>query len=182
MSVSAPVFGTAAIWDWEAGDVDRTIETGDYEVVLSPNGELMVSLPPDFLPTLDLGSQVADVWDFASGEHLRSLAGHSGNVVTAAFSPEGSRLATGSADGSVRIWDVSTGDQELVLPGHARSVSWLAFSPDGTELVSAGEDGFVRVWALDIDELVDIATRELTRNFTVDECRQYLHTERCPSA
>ena len=40
----------------------------------------------------------------------------------------------------------------------------------------------MRVWALDVDELVDIATRELTRDFTDDECRQYLHTERCPSA
>ena len=85
-------------------------------MVLSPDGELMVSFWADFLPTLDLGSHVAEVWDFASGEHVRSLAGHSGSVVTAAFSADGSRLASGGADGSVRIWDVSTGEQELVLP------------------------------------------------------------------
>ena len=40
----------------------------------------------------------------------------------------------------------------------------------------------MRVWALDVDELVDIATRELTRDFTDDECRQYLHAESCSSA
>ena len=180
-SASAAFFGTATIWDWRAGTVDRTIDTDDYSVVLSPDGELLVSLPSSWLPS-DLGAPVIDVWDFATGEHVRSLAGHSANVVAAAFSPDGARLASGGADGSVRIWNVSTGEQELVLPGHARSVSWLAFSPDGTELMSTSEDGFVRVWALDIDELVDIATRELTRNFTDDECRQYLHTERCPSS
>jgi hypothetical protein len=36
------------------------------------------------------------------------------------------------------------------------------------------------VWALDIDELIEIARSELTRTFTVEECRQYLHLARCP--
>jgi hypothetical protein len=38
------------------------------------------------------------------------------------------------------------------------------------------------VWALDLDELVAMAERGLTRNLTDDECRQYLHTERCSPA
>jgi hypothetical protein len=37
----------------------------------------------------------------------------------------------------------------------------------------------VRVWALDLDELVEIAEDELTRGFTDEECRQYLHQSRC---
>ncbi len=182
VSVSAEFFGIATIWDWRTGAVEETIDTDDYQAVLSPDGEVMVSLPPAAGAIQDVGSHVIDVWDFATGKHLRSLTGHSANVVIAVFSPDGSRLASGSVDGSVRIWDVSTGEQQLVLPGHARSVSGLAFNADGSELISAGQDGFVRVWALDVDDLVDIATRELTRDFTDDECLQYLHTERCPSA
>ena len=47
-------------------------------------------------------------------------------------------------------------------------------------LASVGDDGLVRVWALDLDELIAIATDRLTRTLTEDECRQYLHVERCP--
>ena len=43
------------------------------------------------------------------------------------------------------------------------------------------EDGLVRVWALDLDELIAIATDRLTRTLTEDECRQFLHVERCPT-
>jgi hypothetical protein len=40
----------------------------------------------------------------------------------------------------------------------------------------------MRGWALDLDELVEIAESELTRTFTDQECRQYLHMPTCPSA
>ena len=62
-----------------------------------------------------------------------------------------------------------------VLPRTAPAVS-----PDGTRLASASYDRTTRVYAVDLDELVTLAQSRLTRWFTPDECRQYLHTDTCP--
>ncbi len=57
----------------------------------------------------------------------------------------------------------------------------LAFSPDGTRLAYTAADGTVRVLALDIDDLIQLARSRLTRSWSPDECRTYLHVESCPS-
>jgi WD40 repeat protein len=59
-------------------------------------------------------------------------------------------------------------------------VKSVAFSPDGSKLVSWGVDGVVRVWALDLDDLMGIAKRGLTRHLSDADCQQYLHVQRCP--
>ena len=56
----------------------------------------------------------------------------------------------------------------------------MVFGPDGSKLASVGEDGLVHVWALDLDDLIAMATERLTRTLSDDECRQYLHVDRCP--
>jgi len=83
-------------------------------------------------------------------------------------------------DRTVRLWDVDTGVQRLVLRGHELIVGRVAFSPDGSKLASGPLDGTARVWALDLDDLIKIARRELTRELTEAECRQYLHGA-CPT-
>jgi WD40 repeat protein len=167
-------------WDWREDDVVPIIDTPALGVLLSPRGHLVATTTRQGLPTRP--GETVDVWDPASGRHVTALEGNTGGVLGLAFSADGSRLATASLDGTVRIWDPSSGEQLLVLRGHYTSVTSLAFSPDGSRLASVGGEGVVRVWALELDDLVEIAERELTRTLTDGECRQYLHVDRCPQS
>jgi hypothetical protein len=59
-------------------------------------------------------------------------------------------------------------------------VGVVAFSPDGTRLAAQSAEGIVRIYATQPEDLIEIARSRLTRWFTPEECRQYLHTESCP--
>jgi WD40 repeat protein len=72
--------------------------------------------------------------------------GHPGSVFTVAYSPDGTLLASGGWDGTVRLWNPRTGAEISVLTGHVGPVRSVACAPDGTMLASGGRDRTIRLW------------------------------------
>ncbi|KIW89805.1 uncharacterized protein Z519_09234 [Cladophialophora bantiana CBS 173.52] len=77
---------------------------------------------------------------------LLTCEGHSGSVRSVVFSADGSRIASGSDDNTVRVWDVQTGACEQTLEGHSDTVNSVVFSADGSRIASYSDDKTVRVW------------------------------------
>jgi hypothetical protein len=75
-----------------------------------------------------------------------TLEGHKTHVLSAAFSPDGQRLASASWDHTVRVWDLANGKEVFTLKGHTDSVSVVAYSPDGRFIASGSDDRTIRFW------------------------------------
>jgi WD40 repeat protein/DNA-binding SARP family transcriptional activator len=169
MPMEAPQAGAerVRIWDWRRGKLIRELPALAEGIDFSHDGRRIATAPL-------VGP--ARIWDARGGRLLARLTGHTGAVYDVAFAPDDSIVATAGADGTVRLWDPRTGRQDVALRGHEGPVWDLDFSPDGSRLASASPEGVVRVWALDLDDLIAIAKRNVTRAFTAAECRQYLRS------
>ena len=83
----------------------------------------------------------------ASPFQLRQALGWPASYfICVSWSPDGQRVAAGSADQCVRIWNVTTGAAEYLLEGHQDAVWSVAWSPDGRQLASGSRDQTVRLW------------------------------------
>jgi len=71
---------------------------------------------------------------------------HRTKVTVADFSPDGTRVLTGSMDGLVRLWDASSG-YPLSEPLHnGGRINAIEFSPDGRRFLSLADKGALRIW------------------------------------
>jgi len=159
-----------AILDWERGTVVATIPTQTEDVAFDHSGRLIATAGDDRTP---------EIWKVDTGELVATLSPQPGDIYGLGFSPDGSLLAVGSADGTIRLFDARSG-RLVTLPSYEQAVGEVAFSPDGSLLAVTTADGQARIWSLDLDDLLHIAQHKLTRSFTEEECRLYLHVETCP--
>jgi len=129
-----------AVWD-RAGGAPRYLKQHGGRALYSPQGGSVATYGA-------WGTLVPTLWDLSSGSS-RTARGprHRIGIFGAAFSQDGSTLATGGNEGSIILWNVRSLEPALPpLYGHTDQIEAIAFSPDGRTLASGGHDRLVRLW------------------------------------
>ncbi len=88
------------------------------------------------------------IYDSQTSEELDLITGgHTDRVYSAAYSPDGKTIATGSWDSTVRLWDTRTGKNTKTLIRHTYGISSVAYSPDGkTIAIRDGRNKSIELW------------------------------------
>ena len=125
------------------GAVARLGKGNVRAIAYSPNGSQLAVA----------GSAGIWLYDAETGTEQALLTGHTDEVISVVFSPDGTTIASGggSNDRTVCIWDAETGELRYTFTGHTDEVVTVAFSPDSTTLASSGGhyDRTVRLWDAD---------------------------------
>lgn len=99
------------------------VEQFIYSIAFSPDGQMLAS---------GSGNQIIKLWDSASGQLLKTLAGHGAGIYSVAFSPDGRILASDGGD----LWDVASGQLVRTLTEPNGWIGSVAFSRDGRTLAA----------------------------------------------
>jgi len=131
-------FCSLVLWDLQRGSTVKRFAGGKdvKAVAFSPSGHEVFSAAFGSLTT----------WNTRTGEPMRRQI--IGEFISFAFSDDGSRYATGSSDGTVRIFATAKGGTIHRLGGQGAKASALAFGPDGRLLLCGFENGQVRLFDL----------------------------------
>ena len=122
---------------------------GDYEI---PVYVLAVSNDGAYVAS-SCDSKIK-VWDYASGDHVYTLAGHRKSVICLQFDPQGGYLVSGSVDCEVKVWSLESGTLKTSLGSHMDEVVSLNHSRDGRYLVSSACDTTINLWDTETSHLI----------------------------
>lgn len=158
--VSASEDATIKVWDYEAGEHERTLKGHTapvQDVAFDHTGKWLVSCSADMSVRL---------WDFQTYQCIKTMHGHDHNVSSVTFTPSGDHIISCSRDKKIKIWEVSTSYCVKTLTGHQEWVRMVRVYQDGTMLASCSVDHTVRIWSLPSGE----CKSELRGHDNVIEC------------
>ena len=130
--------GTVRLWDARTGALTRELLPPGEEIadcLLSPDGQTVATV----------AGPVVTLWGLATGGAPLTLT-HDGPVNALDFSPDGRRVVTASADGTVAVWRTQDGAPQGPVLRQDGAVLGVAFNPDGGLLLTRTDDGVARLW------------------------------------
>jgi WD40 repeat protein len=118
-----------------AGSETLTPQEWIYNAAISADGK--------FLAYAARGNEFAHVWNVDTGRQILELR-HGTSVAAVAFNADGTKLGTGSFDGTARVWELPAGN-ELQRTSHPGGAEVLLFSPNGSQFAAGGMDGLISI-------------------------------------
>ena len=171
-ALSGSIDKTLMLWDLATGGVIRTFtehtdKVSSVAFLLAWRLERLERIPPHALSASY--DNTLKLWDWETGEALRTFTGHSGPVYSVAFAPEGRFALSSSEDRTLKLWELATGKELRTFtpapgaPGLALAHTALsvAFLPDGRTALSGGAEGELKLW--------EVATGKELQSITVGD-------------